>query len=283
MNLTTGRLVIVSAIALALGSISTVTAVESGIREPSSRSVGDARQETQILTSFNTNSHLRGYDLTVTVRDDRAVLGGDVEDPIAKELAGKIALGADGIKSVDNRIAVDPKIMPKKRSADRQSFGDKVNDATTTATIKSKLMWNSHTDAGDIHVETVAGKVTLTGTATTAGEKTLAGRIALDTEGVTGVDNLIKLIDRPVAAARPGATGERGEHQWSDAWITAKVKSSLMFTRSVDAFDITVTTTDGRVTLDGIVRTAAERDLAIDVARDVRGVKNVDSKGLKAG
>ena len=283
MNLTTGRLVIVSAIALALGSISTASAVEARIREPSSQSVGDARHETQILTSFNTNRHLRGYDLTVTVRDDHVTLGGDVEDPIAKELAGKIALGADGIKSIDNRITVDPKIMPKKRSADRQTFGDKVNDATTTATIKSKLMWNSHTDASDIHVETTGGKVTLTGTSATTAEKSLAGRIALDTEGVTGLDNLLTLIDRPVAAARPGAADERGEHHRSDAWITAKVKSSLMFTRSVDAFDITVTTTDGRVTLDGIVHTAAERDLAIDVARDVRGVKNVDSKGLKAG
>jgi osmotically-inducible protein OsmY len=93
----------------------------------------------------------------------------------------------------------------------------------------------------------------------------------------------IKLIDKPVASTRHETAADRGEQHVSDAWITAKVKSSLMFTRSVDAFDITVSTADGRVTLDGIVHTNAERDLAIDVARDVRGVKNVDSKGLKAG
>jgi osmotically-inducible protein OsmY len=282
MNLTLRQLVIVSAIALALGSVGTVLAVEASPREPVAHGVGDARHETQILTSFNTNRHLRGYDLTVKVHGDRAIIGGEVEDAIAKELAEKIALGAEDIKTVDNRIVVDAKVMPKQRSADRQSFGDKVVDATTTASIKSKLLWNSHTDASDIHVETLAGKVVLTGTAATAAEKSLAGRIALDTEAVLGVDNLIKLTDKPMAATGAKAAGERIEQHVSDAWITAKVKSSLMLTRSVDAFDITVSTAAGRVTLDGVVHTAAERDLAVDVARDVRGVKNVESKGLKA-
>lgn len=283
MKRTIRQLVLAGAIAAALVSITTASAADIKPREPATQSVGDARQETQILTSFNINRHLRGYDLTVMVRGKTATLGGEVEDAIAKELAERIALGADGIQSVDNRIVVDPKIEPKKRAADRQSFGDKVVDATTTASIKSKLMWNSHTDASDIHVDTIAGKVTLTGTATTPEEKSLAGRIALDTEGVASLDNLIKLTDKPDAATRAKAAGERGEQHVSDAWITAKVKSSLMFTRSVDSFDITVSTTDGRVTLDGLVHTPAERDLAISVARDVRGVKNVDSKGLKSG
>ena len=69
----------------------------------------------------------------------------------------------------------------------------------------------------------------------------------------------------------------------SDAWITSRVKSSLMFTRGVSSFDITVTTVNGVVSLNGMVDSTAERELAVRVAQDVRGVKKVEASGLKAG
>src|SRR5712691_6494000 len=60
-----------------------------------------------------------------------------------------------------------------------------------------------------------------------------------------------------------------------DASITAAVKLSLAFERGVRAADINVDTDRGTVTLEGEVRTQAERQLAVKVTEDVGGVKEV--------
>ena len=60
-----------------------------------------------------------------------------------------------------------------------------------------------------------------------------------------------------------------------DASITAAVKLSLAFERGVRATDINVDTDRGTVTLEGEVGTEAERHLAVKVAEDVEGVKEV--------
>ena len=53
------------------------------------------------------------------------------------------------------------------------------------------------------------------------------------------------------------------------------VKLSLAFERGVKATDINVDTDHGTVTLNGEVGTEAERQLAVKVAEDVEGVKQV--------
>ena len=64
---------------------------------------------------------------------------------------------------------------PPHRDGNNRTFSDKVEDATITASVKSKLLWNTRTDGLDIGVDTVAGKVTLSGAASSAEEKDLAG------------------------------------------------------------------------------------------------------------
>ncbi|MEO7326220.1 MAG: BON domain-containing protein [Dokdonella sp.] len=243
-----------------------------------------ARRESQILTGFQLSPHLRDIGLSVHVDGNKAVLDGVVDSSVAKELADQIAHGADGIKFVDDRIVVNEMLVTPERVHSERTFAEVLDDATISASVKYKLIWNAKTDALGIHVETGNGEVTLAGAAQTSEEKALAGRIARNTEGVLGVTNNIKVA---------GATGEAGlskpavvaaaPAKASDAWITTKVKSSLMFTRGTDVFRITVSTLNGVVSLAGIVDTVAERDLVVEVAGDVRGVKRVDSTGLKAG
>ena len=67
----------------------------------------------------------------------------------------------------------------------------------------------------------------------------------------------------------------------SDAWITTKVKTSLLYSKNVDGLDIEVDTKNGVVTLSGTVDSNAERDLAVELARQVRGVKKVETTGLR--
>lgn len=277
------KLALASSIALTLGGIGTSLAADPKPNDTISEQIADARRETQILTSFSMNHHLHAFDLTVVVDGNKAVLDGKVDDEIGKDLAERIASAADGIKHVNNRIVVDANYTGPKHAASDRSFGEKVEDATITASVKSKLLWNSTTDGLNIHVDTNNGKVTLTGSARNSAEKDLAGRITRDTDGVVGLSNEIVLGSKPDATARVNAADAQAERAVSDTWITSKVKSSLMFTRGVDSFDIAVTTLDGVVSLSGIVDSSAERELAVRVTRDIRGVKKVDADGLKVG
>ena len=69
----------------------------------------------------------------------------------------------------------------------------------------------------------------------------------------------------------------------ADAWITTKVKSEFATTKGIKATTISVSTTDGVVTLTGKVASEGEKHHAERVARHVKGVKSVDSSGLTIG
>jgi hyperosmotically inducible protein len=69
----------------------------------------------------------------------------------------------------------------------------------------------------------------------------------------------------------------------ADAWITTKVKTELGTTKGVTATDINVTTNDGVVTLTGNVESSMEKNHAVRVARQIKGVKSVDASGLMVG
>jgi osmotically-inducible protein OsmY len=282
MKHTIRNLTLTTAIAMALGVFGTNFAAEPKPQDRQTQPVVDARLESQIQTGFGMNRHLRAFDLSVKVEDSKAVLNGKVEDNADRDLAEQIAMSAEGIKHVDNHIVVDADLAPRHASSDR-SFGEKVEDATITASVKSKLLWNSPTDGLDIHVETISGKVMLTGSVTSSGEKDRAGRIARDTDGVVGLSNEIALSDKPDTSAKLASASTQAEQQVTDSWITTKVKSSLMFTRGVDGFDISVTTVSGVVSLSGVLDSTAERDRAVKATQDIRGVKRVDSARLKVG
>jgi len=67
----------------------------------------------------------------------------------------------------------------------------------------------------------------------------------------------------------------------SDTWITTKVKSDLLATDNVAGSDIKVETKNGVVWLSGLVKTQAEHDKAVSVAKGIEGVKKVESANLK--
>jgi hyperosmotically inducible protein len=65
-----------------------------------------------------------------------------------------------------------------------------------------------------------------------------------------------------------------------DSWITTKVKSKFAAAKGVKASDISVSTTDGVVTLTGTATSKAEKNKAVHIAKAVKGVKSVDASGL---
>jgi osmotically-inducible protein OsmY len=170
-------------------------------------------------------------------------------------------------------IEVVPNYTERKRSADR-AFGDKVDDASITAAVKSKLLASRFADGLTADVDTSRGKVKLTGTATSAEARDVAGTLAMNTRGVHSVSNqLVVEADNP-GMAKSASTGVE------DSWITTKVKSTFMYSSNVNGSDIAVSTNGGIVTLTGKMESGAERALAIELARNVKGVKSVDSRSL---
>lgn len=262
------KIALAAAISLALISSSGSAYADSA------QEITNARQESQIWTSYALSPYLRADDIEVAVDNGKATLTGKVAEDVNKELATQIALSVKGVKEVDNQIVVLADYQPPARGAER-SFGDVVDDASITAAIKNKLLWSKHASAVTTDVDTAWGHVKLKGTASNAEAKTAAGSIARHTPGVRSVDNQL-VVDAKARVENTSAAQET-----ADAWITIKVKSTFGYSTNVDGSDIEVTTTDGVVTLRGTVESGVERALAIDMAGNVRGVKSVDSSGLK--
>jgi hyperosmotically inducible periplasmic protein len=268
MQIQSRNFVLVSAIALALATIS------GSVVADTSQDVVDARQETQIWTTYALSPYLRANDLKVSAHSGKVTLSGKVEEPVNKDLAKQIALGVDGVKEVDNQIVVQTDYVAPPRSPSR-TYGETIDDATITATIKQKLLWSKYTSGLTTDVGTKSGKVTLQGTADSETSKELAKNLAMNTRGVESVDN--RLV---VKADADKATMKSAGNDVADGWITAKVKSTYGYSSNVNGSDIAVSTDKGIVTLSGKVDSGAERALAIELAQNIRGVKSVQSKAL---
>jgi hyperosmotically inducible protein len=145
-----------------------------------------------------------------------------------------------------------------------QSTGEIIDDASITASVKAKLAGDPEVSAHEIDVDTVDGRVTLTGAVDSAAERAEAVRLAQETDGVEGVtDNLTV-----------GGSPSLGEHV-DDAGITASVKAKLADDPMVKARNIDVDVNQGVVTLTGKVQTEAERMRAEQIAQSASGVKSV--------
>lgn len=158
--------------------------------EETSKEMNDAWLEAKIATTYSLNRNLSVFDIDTEVDKGVASLSGVVASDIQKELAAEIAKSVEGVKSVNNKLTVDAsKEQAASSSTAKRSFGQMVEDMTTTATVKSKLLGSTSTPGLKINVDTMRGVVTLKGTVENAEQKELIEKIAGNTEGVANVDN----------------------------------------------------------------------------------------------
>lgn len=238
-----------------------------------SQDIVDARQERQIWTTYALSPYLRANNLVALVQSGRVRLTGIVAELAEKDLADAIATEVTGVQSVDNQIVVRPGYVPAK-TARMRSFGEAVDDAAVTFEVRSKLAWSKSLQGLEALVDTTRGRVRLRGVANSHSAKALAGRLAETTRTVTAVDNQLTVTGVPVF---------RPENSFGpvidDAWITAKVRSTLLYSLDAAAADISVSTLGGDVILSGRAKSEAERALAIELAQNVRGVRSVSLQG----
>jgi osmotically-inducible protein OsmY len=136
-------------------------------------------------------------------------------------------------------------------------------DNRIESSAKQSYVYKTYLKDDDIKIESKNGAVTLTGTVSEESHKSLAQETVASLPGVKSVDNKLEV---------------KGEHpaENSDAWLTAKVKTMLLFHRSVSAMT-EVTTKDGIVTLQGDATSQAQKELTTEYAKDVEGVKDVNN------
>lgn len=144
----------------------------------------------KIETIYLLNAHLNGFGIDTDVKNGAVHLTGKVESSIDRDLAGELARGVDGVASVRNDLVIDAKARQPVKQGER-SFADWVDDATTTAEVKSRLLANGNTHALKIDVDTNRDVVTLKGTVSSAEEKQLAEQLARNARDVKDVRNLL--------------------------------------------------------------------------------------------
>jgi osmotically-inducible protein OsmY len=128
--------------------------------------------------------NVSGTGTKVYVKNGIVTLQGEASSVAQKELTTEYAKDIDNVKEVKNEMTV-ANTLPAPDS----TLGDKIDDASITAQVKSSLMAHRSTSALHTKVSTSDGVVTLSGIAKNAAEKSLVTKLASDINGVTSVIN----------------------------------------------------------------------------------------------
>jgi hyperosmotically inducible protein len=137
---------------------------------------------------------VRATKTDVNVKDGIVTLSGEASSEAQKELSTEYAKDIDNVKEVKNEMTV-----AKTPAAQSETMGEKIDDASITAQVKSSLMSHHSTSALKTNVETTDGVVTLGGIAKNAAEKSLVTKLVTDINGVSSVINNMTITE-PVAA-----------------------------------------------------------------------------------
>ncbi|MBJ9966049.1 BON domain-containing protein [Burkholderia seminalis] len=102
-------------------------------------------------------------------------------------MAVAIAAAAACAVIAPNAIAAGDDTAASSSQSSHSSTGTKIRDATITTKAKAELVGTSGLSAGDIHVKTRHGTVTLTGSVPDEQQRTQAVSVVKQVDGVQGV------------------------------------------------------------------------------------------------
>jgi osmotically-inducible protein OsmY len=257
-------------------------AEQTSAAQPAERQ-DDAWITTSLQGRFYADDAVRGRNVNVSTQNGVVTLQGTVDSETARQRAVAIAREVDGVTDVQDQLRVDTAAAttgttdrPDTATRDEQPTGTTGDLDTTpgwiTTKIQAQYFVNPEIKPWNIDVTTANnGVVTLEGEVDETADKTEAVRIARETEGVTRVDDRLRV--RGEAERETADTAVSMERP--DVWLTAKVQSKYFLDDEVKGLDINVETNEGVVTLNGTVRNEAERRQAVALARNTEGVREV--------
>lgn len=253
---------------------------------------GDTAITTSVQAKFYADDEIRARHIDVSTDNGVVALRGTVDTDAVKQQAVNLARSVEGVSRVDDQLQV--MAVPSVAQAERPAMPPQETDPTGTAgrdpdgrvqpawittKIQAQYFVNPEIKPWNIDVTTTSGGlVTLRGEVDSAEDRTEAVRIARETEGVTSVDNKLRVKgESPAAGGAPVPAAEEGITQ-PDAWLTAKIQAKYFMDDEVKARNIDVDTQDGVVTLKGSVVSESERRQAVALARNTDGVQSVNDQ-----
>jgi osmotically-inducible protein OsmY len=166
----------------------------------------DDQLEQQIDDRFQADTTMNDTNLDVDVDRGMITLSGTVNSADQKDRAMEIVRELHPNATMNDRITVEPgevsrteytedlaREQRRKATDWGDNIGDSLDDAWIHAKITTKLVGDTDTAARRINVDVERNVVTLRGTVETAMEKEEAERLAKETDGVTRVNNLLKV------------------------------------------------------------------------------------------
>ena len=148
-----------------------------------------------------------------------------------------------------------------------RTVGRAVDDATIDAEIQSSFVQKNVRDLFvNVGVEVNEGRVLLTGAVKDPETSVEAVRLAWQPKGVKEVINEIQVTDKTSL-----------NDYAKDVWISAQVKSKLLFGKHIRSANYSIETVNGVVYLMGLAKDQDELSRAANVVSTVKGVKKVIS------
>ena len=149
-----------------------------------------------------------------------------------------------------------------------------IADAALELKVKTALLEHIGWDMLTVDVEAEQGQVVLMGTADNRANQELAKEVTLAVNGVEKVDNKLA-IEKEDTETPVGGAVANAELEVKDAVLESRVKTELITELGMDAFDIEVEATDGRVSLRGELDDQSHRTLALKAVESCKGVDEV--------
>ncbi len=174
-------------------SLPGVKSVDNQLQYKGPAEHSDGWLSTKVKTTLLFHRNVSANATDVYVKDGVVSLRGEASSAAQKELTTEYAKDVVGVKGVKNEMTIAQ--SPAKPD---QTVGEKIDDASITAQVKSSLMSHRSTSALKTKVETTDGVVTLSGIAKNDAEKALVTKLVTDINGVTGVVNNMTIA--PVAS-----------------------------------------------------------------------------------
>lgn len=156
-------------------------------------------------------------------------------------------------------------------------------DAWIDGKAEATLLFNGNLNSFDINTDVDNGDVILTGKVSNSVDKKLAEELVANIDGVMSVDNRLTVVEEKDLSENTGdmqddlaQSKEESESALTDAKIATVIKTRLLMDTDISGFDIDVDVENGNVVLTGEVDSDAERQLAIEIAKNASDVKDVE-------